>query len=173
MIVVVYYFTKWVKAKLLASITSHNVLTFIYDQIITEFGMPQTIIIVNGTQFIGEPFKSWYKAHGIHWATTSSYHSQANGQAEVFNKEIIKGIEKRMEEYKTCEGIKICVPLLVAQRAIQIMVQSIRIHWATTSPYHSKANGQAEVANKEIVKDIKKRMKEYKTCWVDKLLSVL
>ncbi|GKE60544.1 NYNRIN-like protein [Tanacetum coccineum] len=37
---------------------------------------------------------------GIHWATTSPYHSQANGKAEVAYREIVKGIEKHIEEYK-------------------------------------------------------------------------
>ncbi|GKD12203.1 reverse transcriptase domain-containing protein [Tanacetum coccineum] len=63
--------------------------------------MPHTIITDNGTQFIGEPFKSWYEMHGIHQATTPPYHLQANGKADVANKEIVKGIKKRMEEYKT------------------------------------------------------------------------
>nr|GEV41155.1 hypothetical protein [Tanacetum cinerariifolium] len=41
------------------------------------------------------------------------------------------------------------------------------------SPYHSQVNCQAEVANKQIVKGMKKLMEEYKTCWVDELLNIL
>ncbi|PWA84172.1 rve domain-containing protein [Artemisia annua] len=102
MIVAVDYFTKWVEAKLLASITSRKVLAFVYDQIITRFGMPQTLITDNGTQFVGEPFKSWCENQGILRATTSPNHSQNGIQEEVANKEIVKGVEKRLNEYKTC-----------------------------------------------------------------------
>ncbi|GKE07169.1 reverse transcriptase domain-containing protein, partial [Tanacetum coccineum] len=44
---------------------------------------------------------------------------------------------------------------------------------ATTSSYHTRGNGYAEVANREIMIGVEKRMKEYKTCWVDELSSVL
>ncbi|GJS47189.1 reverse transcriptase domain-containing protein [Tanacetum coccineum] len=58
MIVAYDYFTKWVKAKPLASITSQKVLTFVYDQIMTQFGMPHTIITDIDTQIVKEPFRS-------------------------------------------------------------------------------------------------------------------
>ncbi|GJU54734.1 reverse transcriptase domain-containing protein [Tanacetum coccineum] len=48
MIIAVDYFTKWVEAKQLASITPQKVLTFVYDHIITRFGMPNIIVTDNG-----------------------------------------------------------------------------------------------------------------------------
>ncbi|GJR40458.1 reverse transcriptase domain-containing protein [Tanacetum coccineum] len=68
------------------------------SQIITRLGMPHTIITDNSTQFVGEPFKSWCERYGIYQAITLPYNSQANGQAEVANKEFVKGIKKQMEE---------------------------------------------------------------------------
>ncbi|GJX26799.1 reverse transcriptase domain-containing protein [Tanacetum coccineum] len=83
------------RSKQLASTTLGKVLTFVYDQIITRFGMPHTIVTDNSTKFIEETFKSWYETYGIDRATISSYHSQANVQAEVANKEIVKDDENQ------------------------------------------------------------------------------
>jgi hypothetical protein len=48
-------FTKWVEAKPLAKISSKQAMDFIHD-IIFCFGVPNSIITDNGTQFTGEKF---------------------------------------------------------------------------------------------------------------------
>jgi hypothetical protein len=48
-------FTKWVEAKPLAKISSKQAMDFIQD-IIFCFGVPNSIITDNGTQFTGEKF---------------------------------------------------------------------------------------------------------------------
>ncbi|XP_071728782.1 uncharacterized protein [Rutidosis leptorrhynchoides] len=49
----------------------------------------------NGTQFEGEPFKSWCQELNIKQSFTSVAHPQANGQCEVINRDIVKGIKAR------------------------------------------------------------------------------
>jgi len=49
--VVVNYFTKWIKAKAIAFITTAEVRRFIWGNIITRFGIPCTIIFDNDRQF--------------------------------------------------------------------------------------------------------------------------
>nr|GEV01367.1 probable receptor-like protein kinase At4g39110 [Tanacetum cinerariifolium] len=83
-------------------------------------------------------------------------HSQANGQAEDANREILKGVKKRMKEYKTCW-------------VDELSIITHNAHKPVGAGLYSQANGHAEVANREIVKGVEKRMKEYKTCWVDEL----
>ncbi|GJS92684.1 reverse transcriptase domain-containing protein [Tanacetum coccineum] len=44
------HFTKWIKAKSLATITGKKVVSFFFDHTICRFGVPQTIISDNGQQ---------------------------------------------------------------------------------------------------------------------------
>ena len=45
------YFTKWVEAKALATITEAKIRSFVWKNIICRFGIPMTIISDNGRQF--------------------------------------------------------------------------------------------------------------------------
>ncbi|XP_034212946.1 uncharacterized protein LOC117625510 [Prunus dulcis] len=53
-IVATYYFTKWVEAKPVKSITSQEIITFIEEQIIQRFGIPESITTDRGSSFISE-----------------------------------------------------------------------------------------------------------------------
>ena len=50
------YFTKWVEAEALATITEKNVRNFIWRCIICRFGIPRVLILENGRQFNNESF---------------------------------------------------------------------------------------------------------------------
>ncbi|RDX62821.1 Tf2-8, partial [Mucuna pruriens] len=76
------YFTKWVEAELVATISSERIKRFFWKKIICRFGIPAEIVSDNGTQF------------------ASLEHPQSNGQAEVENKVILKGLRKLLEEAK-------------------------------------------------------------------------
>nr|GFB80887.1 reverse transcriptase domain-containing protein [Tanacetum cinerariifolium] len=51
------YFTKWIEAKAVATITGGQVKKFIWDNIMCRFGIPGEIISDNGKQFSDNPFK--------------------------------------------------------------------------------------------------------------------
>ena len=68
--VAVDYFTKWVEAEAVKSITTSEVQKFIWKNIITRFGMPQSIVFDNGPQFETPRLKTWLSDQGI-----SSYFS--------------------------------------------------------------------------------------------------
>ena len=55
-----------------------------------RFGIPQTITTDQGTIFLAEEFKNFAKEMGITLLQSSPYYAQANGQAEVSNKSLIK-----------------------------------------------------------------------------------
>jgi transposase InsO family protein len=90
------YFTKWVEAKPVASITSLNVKKFVWENIICRFGLPLKLISDNGTQFADTRFQEWCKDLGIKQAFTSVAHPQANGEVERHNRTIVEGIKVRL-----------------------------------------------------------------------------
>ncbi|GJR41893.1 reverse transcriptase domain-containing protein [Tanacetum coccineum] len=51
------YFTKWIEAKPVATVTGNQVKKFVWDNIICRFGLPREIISDNGKQFRDNPFK--------------------------------------------------------------------------------------------------------------------
>jgi IS30 family transposase len=70
-VVAVEYFSKWIEAKPLATITSAIVQKFFWQNIVCHFGMPKAITVDNGTQFDVETFKDLCDRIGtkIHFAS--------------------------------------------------------------------------------------------------------
>ena len=60
------YFTKWVEAESLATITEKNVRGFVWKAIICRFGIPRVFVSDNGQQFDNLPFREFCKELGIH-----------------------------------------------------------------------------------------------------------
>uniref|UniRef100_A0A2N9GFR7 Uncharacterized protein n=1 Tax=Fagus sylvatica TaxID=28930 RepID=A0A2N9GFR7_FAGSY len=100
LIVATDYFTKWVEAEPLARITDSESRKFIWNNIITRFGIPRCLISDNGTQFDSRPFRRYCSEFGIRNHFSSPAYLQGNGQAESSNKTILNGIKKRLEEAK-------------------------------------------------------------------------
>ncbi|GJV24844.1 reverse transcriptase domain-containing protein [Tanacetum coccineum] len=98
LIVAIDYFTKWMEAKPLATITGKQVVNFAYDNIVCRFGIPATIVTDNGTQFVNDPFKKWAEKLMIKLICTSVYHPQGNGAVERANKSLLRGIKTRLEK---------------------------------------------------------------------------
>nr|GEY43019.1 reverse transcriptase domain-containing protein [Tanacetum cinerariifolium] len=51
------YFTKWIEAKPIATITGNQIKKFVWDNIVYKFGLLEEIISDNGKQFRDDPFK--------------------------------------------------------------------------------------------------------------------
>ncbi|KAI9118379.1 hypothetical protein K1719_010711 [Acacia pycnantha] len=101
LIVAVDYFTKWIEAEPLTTISSARVQRFVEVNIITRFGAPAEIVTDNGTQFTGVGFRDLIYEYGIQHHFASVEHPQSNGQAEAANKVILEGLKKRMLEADT------------------------------------------------------------------------
>ncbi|GKB43014.1 reverse transcriptase domain-containing protein [Tanacetum coccineum] len=56
-IVAIDYFTKWIKAKPVTTITGNQIKTFVWDNIVCRFGLPREIISDNGKQLWDNPFR--------------------------------------------------------------------------------------------------------------------
>jgi hypothetical protein len=84
LLVAVNKFTKWIKAKPLAKIGSKQAVDFIQD-IIFGFGIPNSIITDNDTQFTGEKFLDFYDDNNIRVDWTAVAHPHTNGYFERAN----------------------------------------------------------------------------------------
>jgi transposase InsO family protein len=93
-VVVVEYFSKWIKAKPLATITSATVQKFFWQNIVCRFSVSKAITVDNGTQFDAETFKGFCDQIGtkIHFASVR--HPKSNGLVEKANGIIITRIMK-------------------------------------------------------------------------------
>ncbi|GJS90865.1 reverse transcriptase domain-containing protein [Tanacetum coccineum] len=59
LIVAIDYFTKWIEAKPVTTITGNQVKKFAWDNIVCRFGLPGEIVSDNGKQFRDNSFKDW------------------------------------------------------------------------------------------------------------------
>jgi hypothetical protein len=93
-VVAVEYFSKWIEAKPLDSITSVTVQKFFWQNIVCHFGVPKAITVDNRTQFDAEAFKEFCEQIGtkIHFASVR--HPESNGLVERANGIIMTGIMK-------------------------------------------------------------------------------
>ena len=94
------YFTKWVEAEALATITEKNVGSFVWRCIIYRFGIPRVFVSDNERQFDNDFFQDFCSQLGIKNHYFSPAHPQANGQVEVMNQSLLKIIKTRLEGTK-------------------------------------------------------------------------
>ena len=59
------YFTKWTEAEALANIQDVDVKKFVWKNIVTRFGVPDSLISDNGLQFDSRTFREFYSNLGI------------------------------------------------------------------------------------------------------------
>nr|GEY82887.1 reverse transcriptase domain-containing protein [Tanacetum cinerariifolium] len=98
LIVAMDYFTKWIEAKAVATITGGQVKKFVWDNIVCRFGIPGEIISDNGKQFADNPFKDWCDKLNITQHFASVKHPQANELVERANRSLGEGIKARLGE---------------------------------------------------------------------------
>ncbi|XP_016168998.1 uncharacterized protein LOC107611602 [Arachis ipaensis] len=100
LIVAIDYYTKWIEAEPLASISSVNCRKFMWRQVITRFGIPEVVVSDNGTQFTDKKFVEFLTGLGIKQKFSSVEHPQTNGQVEAANKVVLLGLKKRLDNKK-------------------------------------------------------------------------
>ncbi|GKB76986.1 reverse transcriptase domain-containing protein [Tanacetum coccineum] len=96
LIVTMDYFTKWIEAKAVATITGNRVKKFVWDNIVCRFGLTGEIILDNSKQFSDNPFKNWCDKLNITQRFASVKHPQSNGLVEEgANRSLGEGIKAR------------------------------------------------------------------------------
>ena len=94
------YFTKWAEAEALANIRDVDTKKFVWRNIVTNFGVPESLVSDNGLQFDSKTFYKFYSDLGIKNRYSTLAYPQSNGQAKATNKAIVNGLKKRLDETK-------------------------------------------------------------------------
>ncbi|GJZ33106.1 reverse transcriptase domain-containing protein [Tanacetum coccineum] len=92
------YFTKWIEAKPVATITHNHLKKFVWDNIVYRFGLLGEIVSDNEKQFRDNLFKDWCEKLCIRQCFASVKHPQTNGLVERANRNLGEGIKARLDE---------------------------------------------------------------------------
>ena len=85
MVVAVDYFTKWIEARPLATISEAKIISFVREQIWCRFGLPRVIVSDNGTQF-ARKFTAACEEKGIEHRTSAvAYPKEMDKQRQQTN----------------------------------------------------------------------------------------
>nr|GEW16564.1 protein NYNRIN-like [Tanacetum cinerariifolium] len=113
LIVAIDYFTKWIKAKPVVTITGNQIKKFVRDNIVYRFGLPGEIISNNGKQFRDDLFKDWCEKLCIliHFAFVK--HPQTNGLVERANRSLKEGIKASNKDtpFSLTYGMEAVIPI--------------------------------------------------------------
>ena len=99
-LVAIDYFTKWVEATSFASVTKNVVARFIKQNLICWYGIPERIIIDNGTNLNNTMITALCEQFKIQHHNSPPYWPKMNGAVEAANKNIKKIIQKMTVNYK-------------------------------------------------------------------------
>lgn len=100
LIVAIDYFSKWIEAEGLATITGNNVRQFIWKNLLARYGLPRCMVFDHGKQFDNDFLRAYLAQFHIKCAYSAVCHPQSNGQAEAANKQILNSLKKRLDEKK-------------------------------------------------------------------------
>jgi transposase InsO family protein len=88
-------FSKWIEVRPLTSIRSEQAVAF-FTNIIHRFGVLNSIITDNGTQFTGKKFLDFCEDHHIYVDWAAIAHPMTNGQVERANGMLLQGLKPRI-----------------------------------------------------------------------------
>ncbi|GKV13510.1 hypothetical protein SLEP1_g24510 [Rubroshorea leprosula] len=147
LIVGVDYFTKWVEAQPLSSLTSKKVEDFIFSSIICRYGILNQIVADNGTQFNCSSFQDFCSSYGIKLPFTSVYHPKSNSMDELNNILWAYRTTSRTATgetpYHLVFGTKVVIP-------IEIGVPSFRV-----THFDERRNGQLLRENLDLLAEVR------------------
>jgi transposase InsO family protein len=88
-------FSKWIEVRLITNLMAEQAVSLFTD-ISHRFGVPNSIITDNGSQFTGRKFLEFCDKYHIRvdWAAVA--HPQTNGQVECANGMILQGLKPRI-----------------------------------------------------------------------------
>ena len=104
-LVLVDAYSKWPEVSIMANTNTAATITKLRE-IFGRFGVPETIISDNGTQFTSKVFADFCNQNGIDHIRSPPYHPQSNGQAERFVDTLKRALQKSKGEGTTAEIIE-------------------------------------------------------------------
>ncbi|RDY07572.1 pol, partial [Mucuna pruriens] len=82
------YVSRWVEVIATRTNDARVVVNFL------KFGVPKALISDQGSHFCNRAMASLLQKYGVAHRIATAYHPKTNGQAEVFNREIKKTLQK-------------------------------------------------------------------------------
>jgi transposase InsO family protein len=96
----VYYFTKWVEAIPTFKTTADTTTRFVFNHVITRFGVPIQLVFDHGKQFENKIFVEISSKLGFSQEFASPYYLQSNRKFEVVNKVLKTIIQHTVNKHK-------------------------------------------------------------------------
>ena len=90
------YFTKWPIVRPTKTTNTEEALDFLWENICTQYGIPEQVITDQGTAYTSEKWKRTVQKWGINHTPTTAANPQANGQVERFNQTLVKMLRKKL-----------------------------------------------------------------------------
>ena len=84
----------------MANIRDIDVKKFVWKNIVTRFGVPNSLVTDNGLQLNSKALQTFCSELGIRNKYSTPAYPQSNGQAEAVNKTILNGLKRRLDEAK-------------------------------------------------------------------------
>jgi hypothetical protein len=106
------YFTKWTEAVPLRNMTHREVISFMQEHIIYQFGVPQTLTTDQGPSFMSHQFREFVESMKIKLLNSSPYYAQANGQAEAHRTS--RHEATKVTPFELVYGLKAVLPVEVS-----------------------------------------------------------
>jgi len=94
------YLTKWAEAKAVKTDTAEHAATFMYENIISRFGVPKILVSDRGTHFLNDLIREMTEKFKIDHRKTTPYHPQTNGQTERVNGILVSILRKTVIDSK-------------------------------------------------------------------------
>ena len=96
------YFTRWSEASKLGQINENKVISFLIENIISRFGIPDSIVYDNAKYFSFVKLIEFSLEYGIKLKYSTNYYPQGNGLDESINKNLINIIKKTVDKNPCC-----------------------------------------------------------------------
>lgn len=100
-IVAVDYFTKWAEAMPTYKNDSDTTALFLFNQVISRFGVPREIVTDHGSHFQNQLMSELASKLGFRQEHSSPYYPQANGQVEAVNKTLKKILQRTIDKNRS------------------------------------------------------------------------
>eukprot|EP00253_Pinus_taeda_P029946 PITA_29946 len=110
-IVVVDYFTKWAKAIPTLKSNGETTALFLFNHIVSRFGVPQAIVIDHGSHFHNHMMVDLAGKLGLSHNSSTPYYPQANGQVEAINKVLKRMLQTILPVQCDISSLKLVVDL--------------------------------------------------------------
>ena len=95
------YLSKWAEAMPTLTAGGKKTAQFIFNHVITRFGVPQAIVTDHGSHFRHYIMAELTSKLGIRHESSASYYPQANGQVEVVKKVLVTMLQHTIGMHKS------------------------------------------------------------------------